>query len=562
MAELDRCCDLVMKGGVTSGVVYPKMVEEVAKRFHLVGIAGTSAGAIAASLAAAAEYRRRQTGSFEGFERLAELGSELAADGKLLELFTPDRGTRKLFATLINLQEKGLTLGTKLRFAKMLLRLEKTLEPVRSNFFGLCTGMANGNAKPGAEPLSAWLARRIDEVAGKTDGAPLTFSDLHTAKVPAALARLLPAGGTERSIDFRAVTTCVSFGRPYELPFGTNVFAFDPQELGRLFPDRVVRYLEQAAAPIDTELLKRDGKLPLTRDLPIAVATRMSLSFPGLLSMVPLWAVDHRQEDKPLQRVWFSDGGVTSNFPMHRFDGLYPLWPTLGVTLAYTGESDQPDRPALLDPELSERERLIYMPSRQSSNVLDRWNHFARGESAVKDLVGFVLGLFESARTWHDEAYLKLPGFRGRSVEIWMLHDEGGLNLAMSGETVAALSDRGEVAGQKLAGRFTAGAAGPMSWDGHRWTRFRAGMAALLGSLEELGHAVQAPPMAGGTRLQDWLSGASAPPTHVVSAGQLRSDQRALEELLQALQRLQLLDPPPFADAPSPRAELGTKAPF
>ncbi len=41
MANLDRCCDLVMKGGITSGVVYPKLIEEVASRFHLVGIAGT-----------------------------------------------------------------------------------------------------------------------------------------------------------------------------------------------------------------------------------------------------------------------------------------------------------------------------------------------------------------------------------------------------------------------------------------------------------------------------------------------------------------------------------------
>ena len=70
MPEIERCCDLVMKGGITSGVVYPKVVEEVARRFHLVGIAGTSAGAIAASLAAAAEYRRRTTGSFAGFEQV------------------------------------------------------------------------------------------------------------------------------------------------------------------------------------------------------------------------------------------------------------------------------------------------------------------------------------------------------------------------------------------------------------------------------------------------------------------------------------------------------------
>ena len=55
-----RCCDLVMKGGVTSGIVYPPAICEIAKQYQLIGIGGTSAGAIAAGMAAAAEYRRRQ----------------------------------------------------------------------------------------------------------------------------------------------------------------------------------------------------------------------------------------------------------------------------------------------------------------------------------------------------------------------------------------------------------------------------------------------------------------------------------------------------------------------
>ena len=47
-------CDIVMKGGITSGVVYPGAVAEIAKAFNLKGIGGTSAGAIAAAAAAAA----------------------------------------------------------------------------------------------------------------------------------------------------------------------------------------------------------------------------------------------------------------------------------------------------------------------------------------------------------------------------------------------------------------------------------------------------------------------------------------------------------------------------
>ena len=52
-------CNLVMKGGVTSGVVYPGTIRVLATRYRFHKIGGTSAGAIAAAFTAAAEYRRR-----------------------------------------------------------------------------------------------------------------------------------------------------------------------------------------------------------------------------------------------------------------------------------------------------------------------------------------------------------------------------------------------------------------------------------------------------------------------------------------------------------------------
>jgi Patatin-like phospholipase len=42
-------CDLVMKGGITSGIVYPLAIVEIAKAFRLRSIGGTSAGAITSS---------------------------------------------------------------------------------------------------------------------------------------------------------------------------------------------------------------------------------------------------------------------------------------------------------------------------------------------------------------------------------------------------------------------------------------------------------------------------------------------------------------------------------
>ncbi len=62
-----RHCDVVMKGGITSGVVYPSAGVELAKRFTLKSIGGASAGAIAAAFFAAAEHRRSALGSSAGF---------------------------------------------------------------------------------------------------------------------------------------------------------------------------------------------------------------------------------------------------------------------------------------------------------------------------------------------------------------------------------------------------------------------------------------------------------------------------------------------------------------
>ena len=61
-------CDIIMKGGVTSGVIYPWAVCELAQTYRFRCAGGTSAGAIAAAATAAAEYGR----AAGGFKTLAE----------------------------------------------------------------------------------------------------------------------------------------------------------------------------------------------------------------------------------------------------------------------------------------------------------------------------------------------------------------------------------------------------------------------------------------------------------------------------------------------------------
>src|ERR671910_1955772 len=59
-------CDLVMKGGITSGIVYPLAACELTRQYRFRSIGGSSAGAIGAAMVAAAEYGRDSGGGVGG----------------------------------------------------------------------------------------------------------------------------------------------------------------------------------------------------------------------------------------------------------------------------------------------------------------------------------------------------------------------------------------------------------------------------------------------------------------------------------------------------------------
>jgi hypothetical protein len=100
-AQPERFCDLVMKGGFTSGVVYPLAACELARAFRLKNIGGTSAGAIAVAATAAAELgRESDSGGFGLLEGLPGfLGETPPGDPKpnLFHFFQPKPGTKALF---------------------------------------------------------------------------------------------------------------------------------------------------------------------------------------------------------------------------------------------------------------------------------------------------------------------------------------------------------------------------------------------------------------------------------------------------------------------------------
>lgn len=107
----DQYCDLVLNGGVASGVVYPWALLELARHYRFRNIGGNSVGAMAAALGAAAEYGRCH-GYEDAFEVLRLLPLKLARPKdetdkrtKLLRLFQPSPAVSRLFTLFLQAKE-------------------------------------------------------------------------------------------------------------------------------------------------------------------------------------------------------------------------------------------------------------------------------------------------------------------------------------------------------------------------------------------------------------------------------------------------------------------------
>src|SRR5216683_1620455 len=341
-----KYCDLVMKGGVTSGVVYPLAVQKLATEYWFKNIGGTSAGAIAAGVTAAAECRRRRAREDSGFDRVAKLPEELAGNSFLLSLFRPDPATKRIFEVLL----AGMSAKQSNRSVWVAVLRNAVKEAITSllkNWFGFCTGF-DPESRPGTPPLTNWLYSLLNEISGQDAGVPLTFRDLWEAPAyegeDQKPAQLRCTEQQKRAINLEVMTTNLTLGCPSRIPFESKGFYWSPKEWSKFFPAEVVDWMVKHQAASDRTVRNAQDEhllpLPEMRDLPIIVAIRMSLSFPILLCAVPLYAIDftlQRNFKKPkseptlAERCWFSDGGISSNFPIHFFDSPLPRWPTFGI---------------------------------------------------------------------------------------------------------------------------------------------------------------------------------------------------------------------------------------
>lgn len=497
MSKPDLQCDLIMKGGITSGVVFPKAITRLAERYRFRNVGGTSAGSIAAVMAVAAEYRRTvgttEEDRLKGFAVIDAMAMELAQS--LRTLFQPSPETKPLFTIAMTVIASGgrlsafavgalraytlraslgalpglalligaaaacniwaavvgavlLTLIPLIIIALSLWRAVTFVLP--GHDYGICSGLAaKGSPTPA---FTDWIANKIDEASGRNPQGgpgyrPLTAGDLMIKKKDDE-----NAIDKDRQITVASVTTDLSSGRPYQLPLGTKVFSFRKSEFERLFPARIVDYLVAtggAALIVDENGNDDYFQLPFADKFPILLVARLSLSFPGLISAVPLYRYDYSVRNAAgkrgvLVRCLFSDGGITSNFPIHFFDALLPGRPTFGISLG----------------SLDKREpngRRIFLPTRAREGS-------AAAAHAIDGLLNFANAILTTARNWQDTLQSRLHGYRERIVEIRLDDDkEGGLNLDMDEATIKQLADLGDAAAEEIFAKFT--------FDEHRWRR-------------------------------------------------------------------------------------------
>jgi len=465
---MDKTCDLVMKGGITSGVVYPKAILKLASEYRFQQIGGASAGAIAAAFTAAAEMNR----DGDGFQRLAELPDKLGEG--LSDLFQPYPAHSKLYKKVLQRVQAGKKFG--IGFIVWNIRpIRKLLKSIESLHFGVCPGTTQ-DPRSGAG-LTDWLNTQLEYVAGRIDGPndplpdkPLTFGML-----------------SDSNVSLKLITTNLSRHRPETLPLRAG-FQMKEDDLDTFLPTNVSKILRQNPREEDPTFFK----IPDGQDMPVLLAVRMSLSFPLLFSAVPCYAMDFsliqetpecaEQKGKP-QLNLFSDGGISSNFPIHYFDHLIPTRPTFGISLEEHHECRQGK-----DSNNQPLWNRVYLPYKAGSGL-------TYSTRPINSLFGFFFSIVNSAKDWQDSLQNRMPGYRERVVHVYLKEDEGGLNLDMPPETISKLTELGGLAGTRiLDGHGTDIEGQPkFSFDVHRWRRVLSVMAALEEEVPQMVKAYKEP---------------------------------------------------------------------
>src|SRR5579859_18089 len=437
------------------------------------------------------------------------------------------------------------------------------------NGYGICTGHSTeGQGKPGiihryadtihrslpwqhptSPPLTDWFTATLNRLAGKKfDDPPLTFGDLQG-----------------QDVQLKMISSNLSHNLPYVLPEGLHNFIFNQREMERLFPPDVVEYMvkhqpaDDASDPKKRPLIPGgmlpDGFFycPDEQDLPVIVAARMSLSYPMLLSAVPLYTISTNaynryqqhpaklaapavppsgvantaatgvtgEADPDLQPNWFSDGGICSNFPIKFFDAWLPKWPTFGINLTDLSmttsalQAEERINPTPVKDVLDEDNAAVFLPPIMGAQDPE-WHDLDNS------MVQFARAIFGTAQNYSDTMQAGLPSYRERIVQIRLDHSEGGLNLAMPPDVIERVGRKGERAGDVLCQQF--------DLERHTWVRFLVLMSQLERNVVEMKDVLQDLPFR--QRMKDVLQTLIALP----GVGQVQQESEWVQVVIEGVE--------------------------
>jgi len=157
---------------------------------------------------------------------------------------------------------------------------------------------------------------------------------------------------------------------------------------------------------------------------------------------------------------WFSDGGISSNFPIHLFDAAMPRWPTFAINLVYPQHAEDVSHGTTGQQAL---ERAVVLPTENRHGWQRHYQSIATPLAAA-ELGRFLFAVVATMQNWRDLLQARAPGYRDRIVHVSLQGDEGGMNLDMPQEVLSRIADKGSLAGA----RFCA-----FSFENHYWIRWR-----------------------------------------------------------------------------------------
>jgi len=531
---LDRYCDVVMKGGVTDGVVYPWAVMELAQHYRFQSIGGTSVGAVAAALTAASEYSRRY-GSVNGFNKvLREVPvalAELQGGGqtKLFSLFHPSPGGERLFRLFVGFfsKKKGGT-GTWAIVKALMTDYLQRPNLRRPRDRGILLLLIGGALLLGALcllyaatvlPLLLDLLTNVAAIAVLLLGLIgwRLLGDVRTqlgGPGCGLCTGMGPNGGPQGFTDWLHKGIQGASGRDLDKPLTFRDLWDAPggPDLDLYRDGRIERPKSIALQMMSTNLTHgRACGLPLTdnseqlysrqEDLdpyfPAEVMRHLCACSPVLDGYEHLGLRPLPQGELPVLVA----ARLSLSFPI-LFKAV-PLWaiPTIGQPYRcwfsdggicanfpiHLFDAVLPRWPTfgitLVDrPHSSDKDQVWIDEAKTVPPELRHPPSVQRLESpSLSSLLTFLSSILNAARRWNDNATARLPGVRERIVNIYLdpAGSKGGLNLTMEPKDLLKLAELGQQAGRKLVDRYIAPATGPngkpqpsVRWDEHRWIRF------------------------------------------------------------------------------------------